>query len=184
MFERDFKITLENKQHINFTIKEDLKMKISQLNMKNTRLGFTWIILFLLILTNFSCKENIKEESVEFLEIDYLPPLATFSFVYDCEGLFKSLHDENYILVDDQKYLNQFKIYFSKLTPKNNDTLRRDFRVKLIYHQKDHSDTICMGIFNGIVVNGQLMNEDENFTRFVSDFVNKNYVPRHLKESK
>jgi hypothetical protein len=33
-------------------------------------------------------------------------------------------------------------------------------------------------------VNGQLMNEDENFTRLVADFVNKNYIPRHLKNKK
>lgn len=172
-------------QPTNFMKKEDLKMKISILIIKNINLlGVKWFVFLLIVTINMSCKEKIKEENVEFLEIDYLPPLSTFSFVYDCEGLLKNLHDENYIVINNKEYLNQFKIYFSELTPKYNDTLTRDFRVKLIYHQKDKIDTICMGIYNGIVINGELMNESESFTEFVSEFVKENYVPSHLKVSK
>jgi len=166
-------------------------MKIAPLIIESTNLNVKIILFFLFCV---SCKENHSKEyyskenhfkdNIEFLEVDYLPPLATFSFVYDCDGLVKNLHNKNYIIINDKKFLNQFRINFLELSPKLNDTLVRDFRVKLLYTHEKKTDTICMGIFNGIVVNGQLMNEDENFTRLVADFVNKNYIPRHLKNKK
>lgn len=132
-------------------------------------------ILFsiLSVLLFLSCKNNSNEDNNSFLEIYYMAPRVSTPYSYSCNMITREfLGDElNYRKVTDKKSVNQFMTMY-KAYQTSNDTLGMNIRIKILVHNKNFTDTLCMGENSNTYRNGSKVVDNKQLLLYVKKMIN------------
>lgn len=134
------------------------------------------ILLFLIV---FSCNNtSVKNKNINqdyYIEFFYHNQEAKYPMRFTC-GELKSGNvnsKPNYKKIEDKKIVEKIVSYYSNL--KNAKEDRFDARIHFLVHTGKKVDTICMGEYFGIVVNGVTKEDSDVFLNFIKkEIYNKN----------
>jgi len=127
-----------------------------------------YIIVILTTILFMNCNETIK--NVESIEVYYIRDGVNYPIDINCEAIrdkgFDEIREE--LLINDPDFISKFKIQYRKLRPSNSN---KTFNVKMqaITHFNDKSDTICIGTFNQISINGKNANDSKELMLLIKD---------------
>lgn len=99
-----------------------------------------------------------KAGEVERVKIVYLPEYSTFMVPVTCSSLEWVSHLKKEKIVDNSRFTRLISDELKKLKPKE-DRQYPDFRIKLMIKYQDRVDTLCMGEFFDVALNGQTMED-------------------------
>lgn len=125
----------------------------------------------------FSCQSEKENKYVE-IYYDFAPGALTPMEIY-CKCV--SLNDTRkkqfqYSFTVKGDSLSGFLKHFKELKPSGStDTINA--RAFILFHNSDHTDTLCVGYKDGIKLNGQTMEGNSAFTKEVTTLV----VQYHVK---
>ncbi len=114
-------------------------------------------------------KNNNQRENIEvvFIQRGVQTPITIYCSMIETEWFEKAIH---YKQIDDTNTLDKFKQIFLSLS-KSTEQIDIDSRIRIIYSHDVIKDTICMGEFFGISINGIRMNESEDFHAYVKKII-------------
>ncbi|MGQ2982773.1 hypothetical protein [Flavobacterium sp.] len=76
------------------------------------------------------------------------------------------------VVIDDIGFTEEFSLLYNNLQePEKNNTI--DTRIRILYHHGAQSDTICMGEYFGIMVNGQQKEDSPKLLKLIKDRIYK-----------
>ena len=138
---------------------------------------YTILICLFVFCSNKKTEQKSFNESLEcaFLQSGLRSP-ANISCDYLNSSDFKKY--KHIKLIDNQKTLDEFKKKLKNLSSnKVQDNV--DVRIQIIFSYHSKKDTICMGEYSGISINGSLMNDSKKFHNFIKEIIEYNYTLRH-----
>ena len=111
----------------------------------------------------FSCD---KEQ--EYLEVYYMKQNSLTAINIPCDMVKPDYYGIKYMKIQDKKFIEQFKVSYLQL--KDTKKVRRiDTRIRIIYHKGNKMDTICMGEYFTIFVNGELKEDSPKLLKLIKD---------------
>lgn len=136
-----------------------------------------YILIIILSLILINCKKvtpnsNSKDNNY-YVEFHYYNQDTHFPMRLAC-GSLKSdnpNNGRNYKKLYDKEFVTKLVSYYSNL--KNTKEERFDARIQFLVHLPTKVDTICMGEYFGIVVNGTTKEDSEEFINFVKKEIYK-----------
>lgn len=134
------------------------------------KLSFYLIITFLTLncISKKNDTENIKSD--KYLEVFYMKEGLRYPMQLNCSVLHGELlkNKVRYKKIEDIVLLDKFTNEFNKLkTSKEQRDI--DVRIQVIYHNKKAIDTICMGDYFDIQVNGINKDDSKSFLKMIKD---------------
>lgn len=118
-------------------------------------------IFFLLLARNES-----NEEKIEDIRIVYLPERSTVMVPVTCSTLEEVFDLRKEKVIVNARTIRSISDEIEKLTPQ--DTLHSmDVRMKLMIKYQGRVDTLCMGAFFGVMLNGELMEDNRQLLDIV-----------------
>jgi len=125
--------------------------------------------LLLVVVLFVSCKKADKS-----LEACYMQEGTLTIADIPCDALEKnSLHRKVYYFeTDNDDFMEKFASSYDKLQVKEKPE-GFDVRIRLFYHHGKETDTICMGSFFGIAVNGREMEDSPELLTLVKGKIYK-----------
>ena len=134
------------------------------------KLSFYLIITFLTLncISKKNDTENIKSD--KYLEVFYMKEGLRYPMQLNCSVLHGELLKNKvmYKKIEDIVLLDKFTNEFNKLkTSKEQRDI--DVRIQVIYHNKKAIDTICMGDYFDIQVNGINKDDSKSFLKMIKD---------------
>ena len=145
--------------------------------MKNfKKMNYTLILISIFtILSN--CKRtslNTNSDDINYYaEFHYYNQDANYPMRFTC-GSLKSNNPNNgrnYKKISDKVFMDKLVSYYTSL--ENSKDERFDARIQFLVHLPNKVDTICMGEYFGIVVNGVPKEDSEEFVNFVKNEIYK-----------
>jgi len=70
--------------------------------------------------------------------------------------------------IADEEFVQNFALLFNKLKD-SKETRGINTRIRILYHHGVETDTICMGSYFTIFVNGQLKEDSPAFLKYIKD---------------
>jgi hypothetical protein len=130
-----------------------------------------YIVIYIAIFF-ISCTENKKNE--ESLEVYYIRDGVNYPIDINCEAIRDKGFDEirEVKLIKEAEFISKFKILYKELKPSPSNKL---FNVKMqvITHFEGQSDTICIGDFNQIAINGENKNDSKELKLLIKNEIGK-----------
>ena len=133
--------------------------------------------LIILIILLFSCNntkiKKVNKNQDYFIEFFYHDQGVKYPMRYTC-GKLKSGNinsKPNYKKIKNKEYVQKIISYYSNL--ENNNEERFDARIHFLVHHEKKVDTICMGEYFGIVVNGVTKVDSKEFIDFIKEEIYK-----------
>lgn len=114
-----------------------------------------------------------SENQTFFVEFFYHNQGAKYPMSYSCGKLISGKTDSkpNYKRINDIKFTEKVISYYSNL--KNAKDENFDARIHFLVHSQKGVDTICMGKSYGIVVNGVMKEDSDEFANFIKNEIYK-----------
>ncbi|OAE90496.1 hypothetical protein [Flavobacterium psychrophilum] len=138
------------------------------------------LVCFIIINFISSCNYfNKKPLNVnnEYLEVYYFKGSLRFPMQLNCNALHSKMFKEKveYKKIEDDDYLKKFFIEFKKLKTVKEQT-DIDVRMQIIYHTDKTIDTICMGEYFDVKVNGINKQDSKSFLNLIKNkiYLNQN----------
>ena len=124
-------------------------------------------LIFIALLLSFSC--NKKQEENRHIDIYYLGKNISYTFNIPCHMIQQpSLPGVKYVTINDKEFMENFNLHFNTLKePKEIYPL--DARIKIIYYHNTQIDTICMGEYFSISVNGKPKQDSPQLLKLIKD---------------
>ena len=116
------------------------------------------LLCLLPILLFFNCKKAGEDKAESFLEVYYMAPRISTPYDYSCGMISEEfLKDElNYKKITDKKNVEQFIELYDDYKA-STDSIGMNIRIKVVVHQKNNTDTLCMGEHFNTYKNGVKM---------------------------
>lgn len=140
--------------------------KISSLSLKAF---FVFIVFFSLI--SFKAT-NKKVKNNQYLEVFFLKEGLRFPMSINCSALQGSILDVKHKKIEDKETFKIFKEEYKKLVD-SNEQRDIDVRIQVVYHDEKIIDTICMGAFFDIKVNGVNKEDSKTLLKIIKDEIYK-----------
>ena len=131
-----------------------------------------YIIVVFIAIFLMNCNGAIKNK--ESIEVYYIRDGVNYPIDINCEAIrdkgFDEIREE--LLINDPDFISKFKIQYRKLRPSNSN---KTFNVKMqvITHFDKKSDTICIGKFNQISINGKNANDSNELILLIKNKISK-----------
>lgn len=142
----------------------------------------SYLISVLVFLFCFCSNNNSNKKSIssELLEINFIqkglnsPTLISCAFM-NTDSFKKSKHHKS---INDTTIIKNFKNLYAELSASKiqHDI---DVRIQIIYSNDKKRDTICMGEFFNITVNGVNMNDSKDFHSYIKEIIDYENTIRH-----
>ena len=118
-----------------------------------------------------NCNGNKKEES---LEVYYIRDGVNYPMDINCEAIRDKGFDDirETMLIKDSEFISKFKILCKELKPSQSNK-NFDVKIQAITHFEGKSDTICIGAFNQIAINGENQNDSKELTLLIKNEIGK-----------
>ena len=141
-------------------------------------------ILYFLLLFSFSnCDNTGKLDNENFLEFYYLEPGINSPFNYSCEMISKRVFEDkiNYKKIvtanSVKRFMSMYEAY--KISP---DTSNGDIRIKVIIHQREKIDTLCLGENFRTYKNGIKVYDNQELLKYLKTLIDyENTVPSFVR---
>lgn len=132
-------------------------------NDKHYRMRYLLLSLMLLL----SCE---KEE--KYLEIYYMGQNVLTAMNIPCNMIRPHIYNMKDMKIYDERFVDDFASKYDELRDaKENESI--DVRIKIFYHHGANTDTICMGEYFTIFVNGQQKEDSPELLKLVKDKIYK-----------
>ncbi|THD30372.1 MAG: hypothetical protein DI588_16550 [Flavobacterium johnsoniae] len=125
---------------------------------------------FIVLICLISCLKKTSQD--QYLEVFFLKEGLRSPMAINCNALQGSILDVNYKKIEDKKVFETFKEELKKLV---NAKEQRDIdvRIQVVYHDKKIVDTICMGAYFDIKVNGINKEDSKKLLKTIKDEIYK-----------
>lgn len=91
----------------------------------------------------------------------------------DCRWVQSSMYQNvKNIIIRDEDFNSEFDTYHSELN-ESDGIYPPDVRIRILYHHGRETDTICMGEYFGIMVNGQQKEDSPKLLKLIKDRIYK-----------
>jgi len=125
-----------------------------------------------------------KKDTSKYLEFFYMGPNISTPFGYPCfmisEDILKD--DINYKKIDDAEQFEKFMSLYDKYET-TDDTIGMDIRIKIVVHNNQKTDTLCLGEYFYTYKNGVKMKDNKELLNYVKEIIDyKNTVPSFVKK--
>lgn len=129
----------------------------------------------LLLLMFISCKERQNKLDFKFIQSGVNVPFTVSCSVLNSDEFFKRKHS---LSIDDVNIIEEFEKHLKLLSI---DSLQSDIdvRIQVVFSHDKVKDTICMGEFFNISINGVKMKDSKEFHSFVKKMIDYEYTIRH-----
>ncbi|MBN7811559.1 hypothetical protein J0A68_11400 [Algoriphagus sp. H41] len=107
-----------------------------------------------------------KVDEIERVKIAYLPEYSCFNVPVTCSSLEWVSGFNKEKIADDRRFTRLISDELKKLKPKEGRQYP-DFRIKLMIKYQDRVDTLCMGEFFDVTLNGQAMEDSPELLAIV-----------------
>ena len=121
----------------------------------------------LLTLVLFSCSKEDRS-----LEIYYMKHNSMTAMRIPCHMIGSKSIDAKNIKIDNEQFLDEFASLYNRLEEAK-ETRSLNARIKIIYRHDMRSDTICMGEYFTIEVNGQQKEDSPELLKLIKDKIYK-----------
>ncbi|SHH88155.1 hypothetical protein [Flavobacterium defluvii] len=130
------------------------------------------IFLAIIIFSVLNC--NVKNETSkagnQYLEFFYFKDNKLFPFRLNCKSIRSEMFrdDIKYKRIEDVKYIERFTKEYENLKTEEKQS-EIDVRMQIIFHNGKITDTICMGSYFGIKINGVKKKDSKSFLNLIQE---------------
>lgn len=130
------------------------------------------VFLGLILLTGCLKNKNEKSNQNQYLEVFFLNEGTHSPMQINCHALQGSILDVKYKKIEDQEIFNRFNDEYKKLVDAK-EQRDIDVRIQVVYHNGKIIDTICMGAYFDIKVNGVNKEDSKRLLNTIKDEIYK-----------
>jgi hypothetical protein len=138
-------------------------------------LGFFFVLFCFCSNKKSDIKISNESLKISFIQKGLKSPMTISCAVLNSNEFDKSKH---FKFINDNGIINEFEELCSKLSI-NDEQNDIDVRIKIIYSHDYKNDTICMGEFFNISVNGVVMKENKEFHDYIKKIIDYENTLRH-----
>lgn len=132
---------------------------------------FSIFISTIFLLGCFKSK-NEEVNKNQYLEVFYLKEGMRSPMSINCSALQGSILDVKYKKIEDKETFKIFKEEYKKLVD-SKEQRDIDVRIQVVYHDEKIIDTICMGAFFDIKINGVNKEDSKKLLKKIKDEIYK-----------
>nr|WP_321230506.1 hypothetical protein [uncultured Psychroserpens sp.] len=120
---------------------------------------------FLISIIFFSCSSSTSIDNIEFHY--YKPGISTPAQNFCASILFVNSENVRYKKIANKPFLKKIENHLNKLKPSNESVNSRVFA--LINYKSGNIDTLCIGEYRSLCLNGNFMSNNEDLHNLIMD---------------